>query len=118
MLADGRVHEPPRLAEVAEIVAALRRHRNPAHERAIAASLADLAPDLYVSLSAEVHGQIGEYERASTAVANVYVRPLVDRYLAQLAHELEGLGFAGRLFIMLSSGGVCTPPPPPPLPPR
>jgi len=121
MLADGRVHEPPRLAEVAEIVAALRRqgvaavavcllhsHRNPAHERAIAASLADLAPELYVSLSAEVHGQIGEYERASTAVANVYVRPLVDRYLAQLAHELEGLGFAGRLFIMLSSGGICT----------
>jgi N-methylhydantoinase A len=52
--------------------------------------------------------EIREYERTSTTVANVYVRPVVAKYLAQLSDALADMGFDGSLFIMLSSGGVCT----------
>jgi N-methylhydantoinase A len=61
-----------------------------------------------VSLSSDVVPEIREYERTSTTVANVYVQALVDRYLADLGARLERLGFAGRLYVMLSSGGIAT----------
>ena len=50
--------------------------------------------------------QIKEYERTSTTVTNAYVKPLTGRYLSKLAGRLETIGFQGKLFIMLSSGGV------------
>jgi N-methylhydantoinase A len=59
-----------------------------------------------VSVSCEVLPQIREYERTSTTVTNAYVKPLTERYLQRLEGRLETLGVRGRLFIMLSSGGV------------
>ena len=50
--------------------------------------------------------QIKEYERTSTTATNAYVKPLTGRYLSKLAGRLDSLGFKGKLFIMLSSGGV------------
>lgn len=67
-----------------------------------------VAPELRVSLSSEVVPEIGEFERASTTIANVYVQPLVERYLFGLRQRLESMGFEGKLFVMLSSGGVAT----------
>ncbi|MGN6672455.1 MAG: hydantoinase/oxoprolinase N-terminal domain-containing protein, partial [Thermomicrobiales bacterium] len=64
ILADGTVLEPLDLAQTPALVARLRElgaeavaiallhaYRNPAHERALGAALAELAPDLAVSLS-------------------------------------------------------------------
>jgi N-methylhydantoinase A len=62
-------------------VSFLHGFRNPAHERRVAEILAEEAPEITVSLSSEVAPEIREYERTSTTVANVYVRPLVERYL-------------------------------------
>ena len=64
------------------------------------------APGLSVSISYRVLPQIKEYERTSTTVTNAYVKPLTGRYLSKLAGRLETIGFQGKLFIMLSSGGV------------
>jgi len=121
VLADGSVLRPldPRqlqgLAEQlvasgveAVAVALLHAYRNPEHERQVEALLAEHAPDLTVSISSDVIAEIREYERSSTTIANVYVRPLVARYLARLDAALRDLGFSGSLFVMLSSGGVCT----------
>ncbi|MCE2528774.1 MAG: hydantoinase/oxoprolinase family protein [Acidimicrobiia bacterium] len=66
------------------------------------------APEMRVSLSSEVVPEIGEFERASTTIANVYVQPLVEDYLHGLRRRLERIGFEGHLFVMLSSGGVAT----------
>jgi N-methylhydantoinase A len=89
-------------------VALLHAYRNPEHERQVEELLAEYAPQLTVSTSSAVVPEIREYERTSTTIANVYVRPVVAAYLAQLEESLAALGFQGSLFIMLSSGGVCT----------
>src|SRR5207253_218411 len=61
-----------------------------------------------VSLSSEVAGEIREYERTSTTVANAYAQKLLGRYLGELEQELRSVGFQGRLLIMLSNGGAAT----------
>ncbi len=78
------------------------------HECLVRQVLAANVPDLPISLSAEVAGEIGEYERMSTTAANAYVRPLVERYLDSLQDRLAALGIAGRLDIMVSNGGFTT----------
>jgi N-methylhydantoinase A len=74
------------------------------HERAVAEALAAAAPDLPISVSSEIAAEIGEYERMSTVVANAYVQPLVETYLATLRDRLKGLGVDGTIDIMLSNG--------------
>jgi len=117
--ADGKVLEPLDEAQArgaARALAAMdvqsvavclvNAFENPAHERALKRIVAEELPGASVSISTEVLPQIREYERTSTTVANAYVKPLTERYLRQLAARLQGLGLRGRLFIMLSSGGV------------
>jgi N-methylhydantoinase A len=87
-------------------VCLLNSFANPAHERALKRLLAEELPGIAVSLSCEVLPQIREYERTSTTVTNAYVKPLTERYLRRLKGRLESIGVGGRLFIMLSSGGV------------
>ena len=89
-------------------VSLLHAYRNPAHEQAVHAHLAERAPDLRVSLSSVVSGEIREYERTSTTVANAYVLGVVEAYLRSLTDLLRAEGFAGQLLLMLSSGGTCT----------
>src|SRR6202795_5041893 len=87
----------------------LHAYRNPAHERALAALCAELLPAVPVSCSSEVVPEIREYERTSTTCANVYVMPLMSRYLDDLERKLHDLGVPGHFYIMLSAGGIATP---------
>jgi N-methylhydantoinase A len=89
-------------------VSFLHAFRNPAHEQRVREILAEEAPEIVVSLSSEVSPEIREYERTSTTIANVYVRPLVERYLRLLEVRLRRLGFEGALYIMLSNGGTAS----------
>jgi 5-oxoprolinase (ATP-hydrolysing)/N-methylhydantoinase A len=119
---DGRVVRPIDLAqarrEVAELVEAgiealavslLHAYRNPAHERAIADMVRREFPGVAVSLSSEVVPELREYERTATTAANAYVQPLMDRYLAKLEAALAERGYAGRFYLIQSSGGMTTP---------
>jgi len=87
-------------------VCLLNSFENPAHELMIKEIITEEAPDLPVSISYEVLPQIREYERTSTTVTNAYVKPLTGRYLSRLSGRLQSIGFEGKLFIMLSSGGI------------
>jgi N-methylhydantoinase A len=58
---------------------------NPAHERAVAALIGEMAPGVHVSLSHQVAPIRGEYERTATTVVNAYVAPTLERYVARLA---------------------------------
>ena len=87
-------------------VCLLNSFENPAHELALKRLVAEEFPSASISISYEVLPQIREYERTSTTVANAYVKPLTEKYLRALYDRLASLGFKGRLFIMLSSGGV------------
>jgi N-methylhydantoinase A len=86
-------------------VALLHAYRNPEHERAVGELLRRELPGLYVSLSSDVSPELGEFTRTSTAIANAYVLPLIDRYLEMLEKRLVGLGLNASLRIMLSTGG-------------
>jgi N-methylhydantoinase A len=87
-------------------VCLLNSFENPAHELLLREIIEQEGPGLSVSISYHVLPQIKEYERTSTTVTNAYVKPLTGRYLSKLAGRLEAIGFQGKLFIMLSSGGV------------
>ena len=87
-------------------VCLINSFENPAHELMIEEIIVKEAPGVSISISYHVLPQIKEYERTSTTVTNAYVKPLTGRYLSKLAGRLETIGFKGKLFIMLSSGGV------------
>ncbi len=87
-------------------VCLINSFENPVHEIKIKEMVDQLAPELSLSTSFEVLPQIREYERTCTTATNAYVKPITARYLAKLSSRLEALGFKGKLFIMLSSGGI------------
>ncbi|MDO9501134.1 hydantoinase/oxoprolinase family protein [Falsiroseomonas sp.] len=119
--AHGRIERPLDGEEAARVVQALldegveaiavcllNSYANPAHEQAIAAIIRDLAPDLPLSVSAEVLPEIKEYERTSTTVINAYIMPIVARYLRSLRGGLDRAGVPARLLLMQSNGGLMT----------
>jgi N-methylhydantoinase A/oxoprolinase/acetone carboxylase beta subunit/N-methylhydantoinase B/oxoprolinase/acetone carboxylase alpha subunit len=119
---DGRVVMPIDLGQVRHEVAELARsgaealavcflhaYRNPAHERAVADLVRREFPALAVSLSSEVVPELREYERCATTAANAYVQPLMGRYVAKLEAALAERGFAGRFYLIQSSGGMMPP---------
>lgn len=81
---------------------------NGEHELRAGEIVKSIYPDLKVSLSAQVAPEIREYERSTTACANAYVQPLMVNYLDRLERSLADLGFDGKLYIMLSGGGITT----------
>ena len=87
-------------------VCLINSYENPVHEIKIKEIIHQEAPDLSLSTSFEVLPQIREYERTCTTVTNAYVKPITAKYLAKLSERLASLGFNGKLFIMLSSGGI------------
>ena len=119
LAADGSVEKPldvdAALAEVAGLVEQgveslaicfLHSYANAAHERAIGAAIAERYQNLSISLSSDVSPEIREYLRASTTVANAYIRPLAEIYLERLEQALRAEGIPGGLFLMLSNGGL------------
>ena len=98
-------------ADAVEAIAICLLHAyvNPAHERRLAELVQDVAPGVPVSCSSDVVPEIREYERTSTTTANVYVIPLMARYLEDLERRLSDLGIPGQLYIMQSSGGIALP---------
>ena len=121
ILADGSVRTPLDEADarraVRELVARgvttlaiclLHAYLNPAHEKRLAALVAEEAPRVTVTLSHEVSPTFREYERTSTTVVNAYVMTAVREYLAGLGRALAARGYRGRLFVMQSSGGIAT----------
>jgi len=85
-------------------VGLLHAYANPDHEEQIAELLQKAFPTLPVSLSSAVCPEVREFDRQSTTVANAYVKPLMARYLTDLAARLAAQGFDCP-FLMMTSGG-------------
>ena len=86
----------------------LHSYVNPAHERRMAEIAAEEAPNITVTVSSEVSPEFREYERTSTTVVNAYVMTAIREYLERMAGELRQRGYAGKLYVMQSSGGIAT----------
>jgi N-methylhydantoinase A len=117
--ADGRIVKPLDEADARAVahrinasgyesvaVMFLHSYVNPVHERRMAEILRAGNVGVDVTLSSDVSPKFREYERASTTVANAYVRPLVARYLDGLNGSLREKGFRSQLAIMQSNGGL------------
>ena len=122
ILADGSVLIAPQPLQVnalanllqelqveAVAIGFLHAYKNAAHEVYVAELLRErLGEEVTICQSAEVSGEIREYERFSTVCANAYIRPLMSRYLERLETQLKNKGFTGPLMMMLSDGGLTT----------
>lgn len=117
ILGDGTVERPLNREGARKAIAAILAQRveavavclinsylNATHERQLGELIAELAPGLVVCLSADVHPEIKEYERASTTVINASLIPVVSRYLNRLEQALTPL--SPRILVMQSNGGV------------
>jgi hypothetical protein len=120
-LADGRVLERPDDAVIAAVVDALmadgvtaiavcylHSYKNPANELATRRVIEARAPQLFVSVSAELWPQMREYERALVAVMNAYVGQRMSVYFDDLERGLRGLGIGAPVLSTKSNGGVMT----------
>jgi N-methylhydantoinase A len=119
LLASGEIHTPLNTVQAESIakqvadsgvesvaVCFLHSWNNPTHELRMAQLL---SPKTYRSISHEILREYGEYERISTTVLNSYIGPRVSAYIQGLERMLEEDGFAGRVWIMQSNGGVMSP---------
>jgi N-methylhydantoinase A len=79
---------------------------NPANEKAAAARIKKMHPDLYCTLSHEIAPVIGEFERTQTVALNVRMGPKVAKYLEILQARLSESGYHGSLLIMQAHGGL------------
>jgi N-methylhydantoinase A len=118
---DGTLVTPLDEAEVRELahllvregvisvgVCLLHAYRNPVHERAVAAILAEEAPSLLVSIPSEVSPVWREYERSNTVAVNAYIKPSVSAYMAAMAEGLRARDCGGELLVMQSNGGLAS----------
>ena len=118
---DGTVQAPLDRAGLAAVIDAIRdegvqavavgllhSYANPSHEREIGEEVARRLPGVAVSLSHELMGEHGEYERFSTCVMNAFVQPGIERYVTRLGAGLREAGFTAPLYVMKSNGGVMT----------
>ncbi|MBT5107667.1 MAG: hydantoinase/oxoprolinase family protein [Rhodospirillaceae bacterium] len=84
----------------------LHGYAHPEHEARVAEITARHFPELTISVSHDVAGEIREFERISTTVVDAYVKPLAQRYITRLADGLRALDMPRDPAIMLSHGGV------------
>ncbi|MEJ0019830.1 MAG: hydantoinase/oxoprolinase family protein [Acetobacteraceae bacterium] len=120
-LADGSVLQEVDEDAVREVAGRLRQegigsvaicflhsYRNARNEQRARDVLCAAAPDLYVSVSAEIWPQMREYERALAAVMNGYVGRRMQRYFADLQSGVAALGVPGTVLSTKSNGGIMT----------
>ncbi|MEO5634852.1 hydantoinase/oxoprolinase family protein, partial [Gaiella sp.] len=86
----------------------LHAYRNPAHEQEVTALLRS-RNGWFVCGSAELSGELREFERTSTTVLNAALMPLIDNYLTRLESGLAAAGSTASLFVTQSNGGALTP---------
>jgi N-methylhydantoinase A len=95
-------------APEAVAVSLLHSYADPAHERMLGALIAELLPDVHVSLSCELVGTFREYERTATTALDAALSPLLSSYLRRLAEQSREHGLCESQ-IMQSCGGLTEP---------
>jgi N-methylhydantoinase A len=86
-------------------VCLLFSYLNNEHELALKEFLEQRYPDLSISLSHEVCPLWREFERASTTIADAFVKPVTTAYIGGLQEEFGQLDLEAPWCVMKSNGG-------------
>lgn len=84
----------------------LNSYVNPAHERRVREIVAEMYPEMAVSISADIGQEYGEYERTLTTVINTAVQPRTLTYMNGFESSIREKNFSGSLSIVRSDGGA------------
>jgi len=120
--AKGRVVKPLDDDAVRQVAAAIRAipeieavaccllfsYLNPDHELRVKAILEQELPEHAISISFEVLPKWKEYERASTTLADAYLKPVVGRRLRAMRERLDGAAIEAPAVLIRSNGGEMT----------
>jgi N-methylhydantoinase A len=122
ILSDGTVREVPSIDEIKSVADELRRigieavavslinaYVRPDHEQLVGRILRESLPGVAITLSSDISPEIREFERTTTALCNVYVKSIAEKYLTRLERRTrEELSDAAGLYVMQSNGGLLT----------
>ena len=78
----------------------------PEHERRVRDMARRMAPDLFVTCSADLVPKWGEYERTTATALNAYIGPIASGYLSNLDRRLTEKGYRHPLQITQCGGGT------------
>ncbi len=78
---------------------------NPIHELRVKDIISNELKDIPISTSFEVLPKWKEYERASTTIADAYLKPLVKESFQLIKDSFKKIGYNGKIVIMQSNGG-------------
>ena len=101
-----RIAATPEIEAVA--ICLLFSYLNPAHELRIKKILGAELSEIPISASYEVLPKWKEYERASTTIADAYLRPVVTRQLSAMRGRVADAGIPANTVVIKSNGGEMT----------
>jgi N-methylhydantoinase A len=79
---------------------------HPVHERRVGEILRARLPGIPITLSHELNPSLREYRRAIATAIDASLKPLMGRYFAGLTQSMREAGFAGRILVLTSQGGM------------
>ena len=119
LYAEGEIYKPLDEERVHQICAFIREegieavailllhcYANPAHELRVKEIVEEELPSAFVSTSHELSREYREFERCSTVVANAYIGPKVQNYIAGIKTRLQADDFDGSFLVVQSTGGL------------
>ncbi len=71
------------------VICLLHSYANSKHEKAVAERIREKLPQIYITISSEICNEFREYTRASTAVINGAIIPIVGKYLDRIEAGLR-----------------------------
>jgi N-methylhydantoinase A len=80
----------------------------PDHEQRVKEILAEELPEIPVSISFDVMPKWKEYERASTTIADAYVKPIVSNQVRNIRQRFTENGITDHIVVIKSNGGEMT----------
>lgn len=79
---------------------------NPTHEEKLGDYLAEIFPELPLSVSHKVAPIWREYERSNTTVVDAFVKPIITEYVSNAQHAFKSIGVSGAHCLIKSNGGT------------